>query len=88
MDPPLGALVSIPVGRGHVRFCGPTSFAAGKWVGIELFDPKGKNDGAINGVAYFHCRPNYGVFVRPSQVKVVQQEEQKVPSPKVSRIHY
>ncbi|KAF8555146.1 dynactin [Imleria badia] len=69
-DPPIGALVEISTGKGIVRFCGTTSFAPGKWVGIELFEPKGKNDGSIQGTAYFSCRPLHGVFIRPSQVKV------------------
>ncbi|KAA1478090.1 hypothetical protein DENSPDRAFT_787589 [Dentipellis sp. KUC8613] len=71
---PLNALVEVPVGRGIVRFCGTTSFAQGKWVGIELSEPKGKNDGSVQGVQYFTCRPSFGVFVRPSQVKVVAME--------------
>jgi dynactin 1 len=68
-DPPLGAIASVPAGRGIVRFCGTTSFSPGKWVGIELPTAVGKNDGTINGVSYFYCKPNHGVFVRPSQVK-------------------
>lgn len=75
MDPPLGAVVSVPAGRGIVRFCGVASFAPGKWVGIELGKAVGKNDGTINGVAYFHCKPNHGVFVRPSQVKIEESKE-------------
>ncbi|EMD32620.1 hypothetical protein CERSUDRAFT_161581 [Gelatoporia subvermispora B] len=78
MDPPLGAVVEVPAGRGVVRFCGATSFAAGKWVGLELNEPHGKNDGTVQGTKYFHCKPNYGVFVRPSQVKVISEPE---PSP-------
>ncbi|KAI0701257.1 dynactin [Cerioporus squamosus] len=70
-DPPLGAVVEVPVGRGVVRFCGATSFAAGKWIGIELSQPNGKNDGSVQGVKYFSCKPSYGVFYRPSQVKVI-----------------
>jgi dynactin 1 len=73
MDLPLGTIVDIPAGRGTVRFNGATSFAPGKWIGIELNLAKGKNDGAIGGVAYFHCKPDHGVFVRPSQVKIVEQ---------------
>lgn len=78
-DPPLGALVEISTGRGIVRFCGATSFAQGKWVGIELYEPKGKNDGSIGGTAYFSCRPSYGVFIRPSQVKVISTEPEQPP---------
>ena len=84
-EPTLGSIVEIPVGRGVVRFAGATSFAAGKWVGIELYTQEGKNNGTINGVAYFTCKPNYGVFVRPSQVKVIGNERDAQPvAPPVS----
>lgn len=66
----LGTIVSIstPQGRGVVRFYGTTSFQIGKWVGIELNEPIGKNDGSVQGVSYFTCRPNHGVFIRPSKI--------------------
>ncbi|KXN84997.1 hypothetical protein AN958_11842 [Leucoagaricus sp. SymC.cos] len=69
MDPPVGSIVTIPQGRGVVRFTGTTSFAIGKWIGVELYEPNGKNDGSINGFVYFSCKMNYGVFVRQSQIK-------------------
>ena len=78
-DPPIGALVEISTGRGIVRFCGTTSFAPGKWVGIELFEPRGKNDGSINGMGYFSCKPMHGVFIRPSQVKILSVEPEQPP---------
>jgi len=56
---------------GTVRFLGPTSFRAGEWVGVELDCPKGKNDGAVAGVAYFHCRMRHGLFTRPENLVVV-----------------
>ncbi|TFL06330.1 dynein associated protein-domain-containing protein [Pterulicium gracile] len=80
-EPRLGSLVEISAGRGIVRFYGSTSFSQGKWVGIELFEPKGRNNGLVNGVTYFHCEPNYGVFVRPSQVKVIGTEQDRQPPP-------
>lgn len=67
---PLDAVVDVTAGRGIVRFVGSASFAAGRWVGVELNAPNGKNDGSVAGVAYFSCPPNHGVFVRPSQVKI------------------
>lgn len=79
VDPSIGALVEISNGKGIVRFCGATSFASGKWVGIELFEPKGKNDGSIQGVVYFSCKPLYGVFIRPSQVKILATEPEQPP---------
>ncbi|KAG6369972.1 hypothetical protein JVT61DRAFT_12607 [Boletus reticuloceps] len=77
--PPIGALVEITAGKGIVYFCGTTSFAPGKWVGIELFKLKGKNDGSIQGIGYFSCRPLYGVFIRPSQVKIIAAEPEQSP---------
>ena len=67
--PALGTIVTIPQGRGVVRFSGATSFAVGKWVGIELYEQQGKNDGSVAGVVYFTCKMGYGVFIRPSQIK-------------------
>lgn len=79
-DITLGAVVEVTVGRGTVRFYGSTSFSPGKWVGIELFDPDGKNDGTINGVKYFTCKPTYGIFVKPSQVKVIETPPTLAPA--------
>ncbi|KAI9454911.1 dynein associated protein-domain-containing protein [Lactarius psammicola] len=72
MDFPIGATVDINLGRGVVRFCGATSFSPGKWVGIELLEPAGKNDGSVQGVSYFSCPMGYGVFVKASQVRLAQ----------------
>ncbi|XP_055483210.1 CAP-Gly domain-containing linker protein 4 isoform X1 [Psammomys obesus] len=51
-----------------VRYVGPTDFAPGIWLGLELRSAKGKNDGAVGDKRYFTCKPNYGVLVRPSRV--------------------
>lgn len=53
---------------GTVRYVGPTDFAAGIWLGLELRSPKGKNDGAVGDKRYFTCKPNHGVLVRASRV--------------------
>ncbi|TBU58180.1 dynactin [Dichomitus squalens] len=84
-EPTLGAIVEIPAGRGVVRFAGATSFSAGKWIGIELAEPNGKNDGTVQGIKYFTCKPNYGVFVRPSQVKVIAAAPEPSQAPTVAR---
>lgn len=42
----------------------------GKWVGVVLDEPKGKNNGTVQGKTYFACQENYGVFVRQSQVNM------------------
>ncbi|XP_028250810.1 CAP-Gly domain-containing linker protein 4 isoform X2 [Parambassis ranga] len=54
---------------GVVKFYGKTSFAPGLWLGIELDNPSGKNDGSVGGVRYFSCPPKHGVFAPPSRVQ-------------------
>lgn len=51
---------------GKVKYLGYPEFSTGCWVGIELFEPKGRNDGSVHGRRYFTCKPNYGLFVRAS----------------------
>ncbi|CAK6434945.1 unnamed protein product [Pipistrellus nathusii] len=53
---------------GTVRYVGPTDFALGIWLGLELRSAKGRNDGAVGDTRYFTCKPNHGVLVRPSRV--------------------
>ncbi|CAH1775616.1 unnamed protein product [Owenia fusiformis] len=55
---------------GVVRYIGPTDFAEGTWLGVELRTPKGKNDGSVNDRQYFTCKPDHGLLVRPSKVTV------------------
>jgi len=67
----VGNRVSTTNGTGIVRFVGATSFAAGKWIGVELDGPTGKNNGFVQGKSYFSCRDGYGVFVRPAGAKLI-----------------
>ncbi|GMR47931.1 hypothetical protein PMAYCL1PPCAC_18126, partial [Pristionchus mayeri] len=57
-------------GKGKVAFVGATQFAEGEWIGVILDEPKGKNNGSVNGEVYFSCEQNYGLFIRPTQLKV------------------
>uniref|UniRef100_A0A4W4GSP4 Dynactin subunit 1 n=1 Tax=Electrophorus electricus TaxID=8005 RepID=A0A4W4GSP4_ELEEL len=67
----VGSLVEV-IGKGQcgtVAYIGATLFATGKWVGVILDEPKGKNDGTVQGKSYFTCKENHGIFVRQSQVR-------------------
>jgi len=65
-----GQRVAVSGKHGTVRFMGVTQFAAGVWCGIEFDDPIGRNDGSVQGVSYFECRAEHGIFVRPAQVQL------------------
>ncbi|KAJ3044686.1 hypothetical protein HDV00_001090 [Rhizophlyctis rosea] len=67
----LGVRVEVNGTPGTVKFVGQTQFAAGKWVGVVLDEPTGKNDGSVQGKRYFECEFGYGVFVRASQIKTL-----------------
>ncbi|KAI8061430.1 dynein associated protein-domain-containing protein [Gongronella butleri] len=71
----VGARVQVQGKVGTIRFVGTTSFQTGKWMGIELDEPLGKNSGVVQGKRYFECRMNHGVFVRPSQVHAMERTQ-------------
>ncbi|XP_065560764.1 dynactin subunit 1-like isoform X4 [Artemia franciscana] len=72
----VGQRVEIP-GRdaiGTVAYIGTALFSPGKWVGVVLDEAKGKNNGTVMGKAYFSCKENHGVFVRQSQLVVLEDQ--------------
>mmetsp|Transcript_16589 Transcript_16589/g.29862 ORF Transcript_16589/g.29862 Transcript_16589/m.29862 type:complete len:228 (+) Transcript_16589:71-754(+) len=57
--------------RGVVKYVGKVPEAAPGWfIGIQLDEPLGKNDGIVKGTRYFQTPPNHGLFVRPDLVEV------------------
>ena len=70
-----GTRVQYSDGRqGVIRFIGSTHFSTGLWVGIELDDDSGKNDGTVQGQRYFECIPGHGMFVRPDTVNTMHEQ--------------
>lgn len=53
---------------GVIAFLGTTLFSRGEWAGVILDEPLGKNNGVVQGVQYFQCEPNHGVFARPQNL--------------------
>ncbi|CAD7940724.1 unnamed protein product [Amoebophrya sp. A120] len=57
--------------RGTIKFVGPVKGAPGTWIGVELDEPQGMNDGTKDGERYFDCRgEKYGCFSRCENVVV------------------
>lgn len=59
--------------RGIIRWKGEGKFATGVWLGIELLEKTGKNDGAVAETRYFTCKPGYGLFAKPRNVTLVEE---------------
>lgn len=77
-----GQAVQLSDGRlATVRFFGQTLFAPGTWVGVELGDASGKNDGVVQGERYFDCPPMHGMFLRPIAVKPAPAAAVPAPAP-------
>ncbi|XP_067884131.1 dynactin subunit 1-like isoform X3 [Heterodontus francisci] len=77
----VGSRVEV-IGKGHrgtVAYVGATMFASGKWVGVILDDAKGKNDGTVQGKRYFTCEDSHGIFVRQSQIQIVDDADTTSP---------
>ena len=78
----IGQTVELQDGRiATVRFVGDTHFAPGDWVGVELEDFSGKNDGSVQGQRYFDCKQGRGMFVRPGVAAIIAQ-----PAPKTTKM--
>ncbi|KAM7533235.1 hypothetical protein Aperf_G00000119913 [Anoplocephala perfoliata] len=63
---------------GRLRYCGPVEFASGVWVGIELDEAYGKNNGSVNGISYFDCEEKHGIFAPIGRVYKVSRTSGQV----------
>ena len=63
--------------RGEVKFFGSFAGLPGTWVGVELDEPMGQNDGhGPDGVTYFACKgQGYGCFAKCYNVNVGEYPE-------------
>ncbi|KAF2629800.1 hypothetical protein BU25DRAFT_438738 [Macroventuria anomochaeta] len=68
---------------GIVRYVGPIHVAEGTWLGIDLQEPTGKNDGSVRGERYFDCPPQHGLFVKETDIlQILSQPAPKAAAPK------
>jgi len=69
---PVGSRCEVDPGarRGEVCYVGHIINTKGIFVGIRLDEPLGQNDGTKDGKEYFECRPKYGCFAKPANVRV------------------
>lgn len=61
--------------RGVIMYVGEVEEipgGKGKWIGVKLDEPVGRNDGSLGGKRYWgqDGDPKFGVFVRPERVEV------------------
>lgn len=78
----VGQVIELTDGRlATVRYVGQPHFAAGDWVGVELEDETGKNDGSVQGERYFDCDPGRGMFVRPAAITIIERAPPPPPKP-------
>lgn len=67
--------------RGVVKYFGPMAGLRGSWVGVDLDEPLGQNDGTgVDGVRYFACKgSNYGCFAKTYNVQVGEEYIERDP---------
>lgn len=79
-------LPNLPVGcrvivegdkHGTLKYKGRIKSRDSFWVGVELDEPVGNNDGSVDGIEYFSCAINYGLFVSLDKVKEEEEEEER-----------
>jgi len=57
--------------RGEVKYVGKIiELANGFWVGVQLDEPQEDSNGSVGHKSYFTCPDKYGLYVRPTDIKV------------------
>jgi dynactin 1 len=69
---------------GVIKYIGELHFSEGIFYGVDIGEPKGKNDGEVRGQRYFECPEGHGIFVRDVSILRIISEPPPVPA-KVQR---
>jgi len=59
---------------GILRYYGEINLTSGLFCGVELDEPAGLNDGSVQGVRYFTCRPQHGIIAPVGIVHPLPQQ--------------
>lgn len=72
----IGCIIEIPnIGTGTLKFVGLVDSKAGYYVGVDLLDGSGKNNGTFNGRRYFNTdHPRSGLFIQLPKVAQIIDE--------------
>ncbi len=62
---------------GVLRFYGRTHFQEGIWCGVELDGREGRHGGQVQGVRYFDCEEDRGVFAPLYKVTLLSEDEEE-----------
>ncbi|KRY77143.1 CAP-Gly domain-containing linker protein 1 [Trichinella pseudospiralis] len=60
---------------GSLRYIGTVQGREGFYCGIELDEPVGSHDGALNGIRYFQTNPNRAIFAPLDRVEVIVDQK-------------
>ena len=62
-----GDVIRLTQGRiGEIRFIGSTKFGLGEWIGVQIYNDliETRHNGQVDGIRYFRCPANKGLFIR------------------------
>jgi dynactin complex subunit len=59
---------------GILRYHGEINLTSGLFCGVELDEPEGLNDGSVQGIRYFKCRPQHGIIAPVGIVRPLPQQ--------------
>lgn len=56
--------------RGEVKYVGRLpDMGQGFYIGVQLDEPYGMNNGSLKGISFFDSPNKYGIFLRPSKIQ-------------------
>jgi len=75
---------------GHVRYKGPIEGRKGNWLGLEMDETIGDNDGTMGGKRYFQTHDGQGMFIREEsgRAEAVQKANSSVSKEMLEHLRF